>query len=115
MTSFAEAVMVPAIRDQLERLATWQINGCLIGKPSCCLARDLRTLAPALAGQDDETVFLAFDELVEAVYVRDSFADNTASWCELIPEATGTDRDDQALKAAWDLVDLTLDSLMAGA
>jgi hypothetical protein len=42
-------------------------------------------------------------------------AAGTASWCELIPEATGTDRDGQALKAAQDLVDLTLDSLMKGA
>ncbi len=113
--SFAEAVMVPTIRAQLECLATWQINGRLIGRQPCCLARDVRDLAPALAGQDDAAVIRAFDELVEAVYVRDAFAAGTASWCELIPEATGSDRDGQALKAAQDLVELTLDALMAGA
>lgn len=107
--------MVPTIRAQLECLATWQINGRLIGNPPCCLAQNLRDLAPALAGQDDGSVIRAFDELVEAVYVRDGFANNTASWCELIPEATGSDRDDQALKVAQDLVNLTLDALMAGA
>lgn len=115
MTSFAEAELKPAIRAQLECLATWQINGRLIGNPPCCLASNLRDLAPALAGQDDEMVIRRFDELVEAVYVRDAFAAGTASWCELIPEATGSDRDGQALKAAQDLVDLTLDALMAGA
>jgi hypothetical protein len=114
VTSFAETCAKPACRAQLERLATWQIDGRLIGRQPCCLARDLRDLAPALAGQDDETVIRAFDELVEAIYVRDAFADGTASWCELIPEASGTDRDGQALKAAQDLVELTLDALMAG-
>jgi hypothetical protein len=115
VTSFAEAALVPAARAQLNLLATWHINGRLADRKPCCLARDVRDLAPALAGQDDATVIRAFDELVEAVYVRDAFAAGTASWCELIPEATGTDRDGQALKAAQDRVDLTLDSLMAGA
>ncbi len=115
MTSFAETEFKPACRAQLERLATWQISGRLISQRPCCLAYGLRDLAPALAGLDDEAVIRAFDELVEAVYVRDGFANNTASWCELIPEATGSDRDGQALKAAQDLVELTLDSLMAGA
>ncbi len=114
MTSFAETEFKPACRAQLERLATWQISGRLISQRPCCLAYSLRDLAPALAGQDDETVIRAFDELVEAVYKRDAFAAGTASWCELIPEATGSDRDDQALKAAQDLVDCTLAALVPG-
>lgn len=110
--SFAEIAFVPAVRAQLERLATWQISGRLADRQSCCLARDVRDLAPGLAGQDDAATLRAFDELVEAVYLRDGFANGTVSWCELIPEATGAERDDQALKAAQDLVDCTLAALV---
>lgn len=106
MTSFAEAEMIPAVRDQLEKLAQWKLSGRLekYCAPGCAI-KVIRSINPTLSEELAQVLFL---DLVEAVHARDC----SWHWSEVIPDATGADRDGQAADALQVAVDLALDALM---
>lgn len=77
----------------LVRLARRDMAGHL--HPHCdrCFAEELRVLAPAWRGLADEAVSVQFEQLKDAIELADGGWDH---YSEVIPDATGADRDDQA-------------------
>jgi hypothetical protein len=71
----------------------------------------LRRIAPHLS---EERRWEAFEELIEAVALKDSVLLGFTHWCEVVPDATGVDRDGQAADQAQVRVDLALDELAGG-
>lgn len=112
MTTFAERVAVPTFRAVLERLAVHQNAGLLDRHDPQCLARALRMLCPVEENTSDTELLDLFKELCEDVAVRDAVAGGEMTWCSVVPEATGSDRDGQALDAAQGRVNDTLAKLI---
>ncbi len=86
------------IREQLERLADWSLNGRIEDNK---LPRLLGKLSPL--PEPDAMVW--FVELTEAIAARD------LPWWEVIPDAVGTDRDEQADAATRDRIEAALNAL----
>lgn len=91
-----------SVRDRLETLAERSLAGIV---PDAHLPRRLAELSP-LPTDDAMEWFL---ELVEAIVLRD------APWWEVIPDAVGTRRDEQADDAVRDLIEAALNKLTGGA
>lgn len=68
---------------------------------------DLKELSPL----DRDAADVAFRELVAAVQVLHGINNNGTPWFEVIPDCEGSDRDEQALRAAETHVELALDLL----
>jgi len=96
----------PAAREILERLAQWLLAGRV---PECCLPDILEHINPALPEAD---AMAAFEELAEAVVIRDKVADGTLGWVDVLPDATGVQRDEQAADAVQARVDDALTVLV---
>jgi hypothetical protein len=114
VTTFAETIAVPAFRAALERLAADQNEGLLDHHRPECLAGALRMLCPVDEAIGDTEVLGLFGELCKDVAVRDAVAAGEMPWCSVVPEASGDDRDGQALDAAQDRVNDTLAKLIPG-
>lgn len=99
-------------RNALLTLARWQINGRLENHSETCMADLIRTFAPALKDvPHSEVLFARFEELCAEVALVDGLDDGSVHWCELIPDAAGADRDEQALEVAQSRLDDTLSKL----
>jgi hypothetical protein len=72
---------------------------------------NLEALSPLRGAALDE----AFEELCRAVDLRDGVQSGSVHWSEVVPDASGIDRDGQALDAARTFVELALDRLTGGA
>lgn len=99
MSSFAEDVLKPTLRAQLLRLARWENADRLGDHADTCVARLVRTVAPALTGQDDEEVLDRFALLWSAVHDLDQ-AKNIVDTllAELVP--VSPDRTDRLIADA---------------
>jgi hypothetical protein len=86
------------VRDRLEQLAERSLAGIV---PDAHLPRRLAELSPL--GEVDAMQW--FEELCEAVCLRD------APWVDIIPDAVGTDRDEQADDYIRDRIEAALNAL----
>lgn len=99
-------------QEALTRLARRELNGQLAEHNDACLALLVRGMAPGLADEASDHVVLEwFGELCEAITLVDAVEDGVAHWCEVVPDATGSDMDGQALAAAQSRLDDTLAKL----
>jgi hypothetical protein len=96
------------VRGALMRLA----HGCLNDQITDVFAATaLRGIAPDLT---EERRWECFEELLDAVALVDAVQCGYTHWSELIPDATGTNRDEQAADEAQTRVDLALDEIVGG-
>jgi len=107
-TFHCHALTPEMIRDQLERLAHWVLNEHVT-------YTDLHQLLTELTDLDEHTTMARFIDLVDAVTIDDAYQRGLLHWSEIIPDATGRDRDEQAADACRVPVDLALDALLKGA
>lgn len=89
------------IRDQLERLAYGSLNGSVEGP-------ELPGLLAELSELDEADAMQWFDELI------DSIAALRQPWWEVIPDAVGTARDEQADATTRDRIEAALNVLTGG-
>lgn len=87
-----------SVRDRLERLGERSLAGIV---PDAHLPRRLAELSPL--GEVD--AFQWFEELWQAIALRDR------PWQEIIPDAVGTDRDEQADDYIRDRIEAALNAL----
>jgi hypothetical protein len=105
--------MTPVLgaHDRLEELAVLHLNA--EAGNGCALHDEVDRLAhPALA---PEQVWAAFEDLVEAVRLRDGINDQIVRWDEVDDELTGPDRSEAAFQIACQRVDAALQRLLPGA
>jgi hypothetical protein len=95
------------LRDLLERLAYQVLNGniCDDHLPAVLDQLGALCLTDRMA---------CFEELIDAIVLRDGLERGEIHWCQVIPEATGRERDQQALDAACIRVDDALAALVGG-
>lgn len=86
------------VRDRLEQLAERSLAGIV---PDAHLPRRLAELSPL----EEADAMLWFSELVRVILLRG------ADWWEVIPDAVGTARDEQADDAVRDLIEAALNAL----
>lgn len=72
------------------------------------------TLRAVLPGRDEHQQWQDFEEVLEAVALVDSVQLGLTHWCEVVPDASGVDRDEQALDSARTRLDLALDEIVGG-
>jgi hypothetical protein len=80
--------------------------------PDCRLPGALRELCPHL---EEPQALDAFEDLVEGIVLRDGIEAGTMHWSQALPDATGTDRDTQALETARTRIADALRILTGGA
>jgi hypothetical protein len=78
--------------------------------PLMSVEEDIAALSPLPRRERNE----AFDELCTRVYDLDRFERGDLDWSDVIPDATGVERDEQARDALETFVELALDRLTGG-
>lgn len=101
----------PDTRHGLLTLATWWNEGQFDHASTSSVAAFVRVFAPSLANRPDDYVMTVFLDLANEVRVLAEFEAGQLTWEDVLPDATGTDREGQALDAAQDRVNATLAEL----
>lgn len=102
----------PNTWDGLLTLATWWNDGELDNAAAGTVAEMVRVFAPKIAAErDDVKVMSIFLDLATEVRILAEFEDGDLTWEEVLPDASGTDREGQALTAARDRMNATLTEL----
>jgi hypothetical protein len=99
-------------REALLDIARREIAEEFKDMPDPELADLIKARAPALKDASVGEVLYRLEDLASEVAKLDGLAAGDLTWCQVLPEATGSDRDDQAWTAVKDRLGCTLAELL---